>query len=218
MSQDPLRALPLGDTAVTIAFGTQRSAELLQRIHSAARALAAARIPTVEDIVPAYLTLTVFYDPLHTAYQEIAQQLVSFCEQSHGSVKTRIPPQEHVIPVRYNGIDLASVASATGLSTDEVVRRHSERIYTVDLLGFVPGYGYMSELHPALRIPRRPEPRPRVAAGSVAIAGSQTGVYPLDTPGGWHILGSTSTVMFDASREPPALLAAGDTVRFERIG
>ena len=216
MSHHRPQALPLGDSAVTIAFGTERSPELLQRIHSVARSLAAARVPNVEDIVPAYLALTVFYDPLRASYKEMAAQLVSFCEQSGRPAESAIKPREHVIPVRYDGIDLESVASATGLSTEEVIRRHSGRTYTVDLLGFVPGYGYMSELDPALRIPRRPEPRPRVAAGSVAIAGAQTGVYPLDTPGGWHILGRTTTVMFDSSREPAALLAAGDTVRFER--
>jgi inhibitor of KinA len=212
-----LQAVPLGDSAVTIALGTERSAELLQRIHSVARFLAAARIPDVEEIVPAYLALTVFYDPLHASYQEMAARLVSFCEQARDSAKPTVPPRQHVIPVRYHGIDLESVASAAGLSRDEVVRRHSAAVYGVDLLGFVPGWAYLSELDPALRIPRRPEPRPRVAAGSVAIAGNQTGVYPLDTPGGWHIIGTTTTVMFDPSREPPALLAAGDTVRFERV-
>jgi len=211
------QALPLGDSAVTIAFGTERSPELLQRIHSVARSLAAAQIPNVEDIVPAYLALTVFYDPLRASYKEMEALLVSFCEQASRPTESAIKPRQHVIPVRYDGIDLESVASATGLSSEEVIRRHSGRTYTVDLLGFVPGYGYMSELDPALRIPRRPVPRPRVAAGSVAIAGSQTGVYPLDTPGGWHILGRTTTVMFDSSREPAALLAAGDTVRFERV-
>ena len=217
MSHHRPQALPLGDSAVTIAFGAERSRELLQRIHSVARSLAAAHLPNVEDIVPAYLALTVFYDPLRASYKEMAAQLVSFCEQSGRPAESAIKPREHVIPVRYDGIDLELVASATGLSTEEVIRRHSGRTYTVDLLGFVPGYGYMSELDPALRIPRRPEPRPRVAAGSVAIAGAQTGVYPLDTPGGWHILGRTTTVMFDSSREPAALLAAGDTVRFERV-
>jgi KipI family sensor histidine kinase inhibitor len=100
---------------------------------------------------------------------------------------------------------------------DDVVARHLGRSYTVDLLGFVPGFGYLGELDPALHLPRRDQPRPRVTAGSVAIAAAQTAVYPLDTPGGWHIIGSTSTVMFDPARNPPALLAPGDTVQFERV-
>jgi KipI family sensor histidine kinase inhibitor len=87
----------------------------------------------------------------------------------------------------------------------------------VDLLGFVPGFAYLSELDRSLQLPRRAEPRPRVPAGSVAIAAAQTAVYPLDTPGGWHIIGRTETILFDPAREPPALLRAGDTVRFERV-
>jgi KipI family sensor histidine kinase inhibitor len=119
--------------------------------------------------------------------------------------------------VKYDGVDLETVAATTGLSVEEVITRHSRRTYTVDLLGFVPGFAYLSELDTALHLPRRAQPRPRVAAGSVAIAAAQTAVYPLDTPGGWHIIGRTQTVMFDPTRDGPALLSPGDTVRFERV-
>jgi len=212
----PLRAHPLGDSAVAIVFGTERSAELLHQIHSAARALEAARIPHVEDVVPAYLALTVFYDSLRISYREVSEALLAAC--GRGADFARTPrPRTHRIPVRYDGPDLDFIASSTGLSVNEVVARHSGRRYTVDLLGFVPGFGYLGELDPALHLPRREQPRSRVAAGSVAIAAAQTAVYPLDTPGGWHIIGSTSTVMFDPARDPPALLAPGDTVQFERV-
>jgi len=214
---DTLRAHPLGDTAITITFGTERSVELLRRIQAAVRSLESQRIPHVNDIVPAYLALTVFYDPLQTSYQEMAARLLDACDRPGASAFIRTSPREHVIPVRYDGIDLESVASATRLSVEEVVARHTARRYTVDLLGFVPGFAYLSELDAQLQVPRRPQPRPRVAAGSVAIAAAQTGVYPLDTPGGWHIIGSTTTVMFDPARDPPALLAPGDAVRFEQI-
>jgi KipI family sensor histidine kinase inhibitor len=197
-------------------FGTERSAELLHRIHSTARALEAAKIPHVEDVVPAYLALTVFYDALRTSYVEMSAALLAACDRAAGFAKPS-SPRTHLIPVRYDGADLDFVASSTGLSMDDVVARHSGRSYTVDLLGFVPGFGYLGELDPALHLPRRAEPRRRVAAGSVAIAAAQTAVYPLDTPGGWHIIGSTQVVMFDPARDPPALLAPGDTVRFERV-
>ena len=210
-------AQPLGDSAITITFGSERSPELLHHLHAAARSLSSAGIPHVNDVVPGYLGLTVFYDPLSTTYREIAPKLVRECERVDHASAARREEREHVIPVRYEGIDLESIASATGLPADEVVARHGARIYTVDLLGFVPGFAYLSELEPALQIPRRPQPRPRVAAGSVAIAAAQTAVYPLDTPGGWHIIGSTTTVMFDPARDPPALLAPGDSVRFERV-
>jgi KipI family sensor histidine kinase inhibitor len=212
----PLRAQPLGDSAVAIVFGTERSVDLLHRIHSAARALEAARVPHVEDVVPAYLALTVFYDSLRISYREISATLLAACDHT-AAVANTPTPSTHRIPVRYDGPDLDFIATSTGLSVDDVVARHLARSYTVDLLGFVPGFGYLGELDPALYLPRREQPRPRVAAGSVAIAAAQTAIYPLDTPGGWHIIGSTSTVMFDPARNPPALLAPGDTVQFERV-
>jgi len=211
-----VQAHPLGDSAITIAFGSERSADLLARIHAAARALEAAKIANVEDIVPAYVALTVFYDPLHVSYAAMAETLVAACERMPRAKTTGVPRREHRISVSYDGIDLENVAASTGLSVDEVVARHVAATYTVDLLGFVPGFAYLSELDAALQLPRRTQPRPRVAAGSVAIAGAQTAVYPLDTPGGWHIIGTTRTRMFDPARDPPALLAPGDVVHFEQ--
>ena len=217
MTAQLLRPRPLGDSAITIAFGSERSAELLERIHAAARSLEAARIPHVEDVVPAYLALTVFYDPLHASYEEMASYLLSACERATQRGIEAPSPRTHLIPVHYDGLDLDTVAAATGLSVSEVIDRHGARAYTVDLLGFVPGFAYLSELDPSLQLPRRPAPRPRVRAGSVAIAAAQTGIYPLDTPGGWHIIGRTDTLMFDPAREPAALLRPGDAVRFERL-
>lgn len=217
MTAPPLRAHPLGDSAVTITFGTERSAELLKRIQAAAHSLDAAKLPDVEDVVPAYLTLTVFYDALHTSYAEIAKKVLEACDRPTRSAGEAPTSREHLIPVHYDGMDLDTVAAATGLSAGQVVERHAGRAYTVDLLGFVPGFAYLSELDASLQLPRRAEPRARVPAGSVAIAAAQTAVYPLDTPGGWHIIGRTETVMFDPARDPPALLRAGDTVRFRRV-
>ena len=211
-------AHPLGDSAITVVLGSERSSDLLQRIHALAQSIKLAAIPHIDDVVPAYLGLTVFYDALHVGYRDLAPRLVELCTSERHAPLTHSSKREHVLRVRYDGIDLESVALATGLTIEQVIVRHSARTYTVDLLGFVPGFAYLSELDPALQIPRRPQPRPRVAAGSVSIAAAQTGVYPLDTPGGWHIIGSTTTKMFDPARDPPALLAPGDTVRFERLG
>ncbi len=110
--------------------------------------------------------------------------------------------------------EAAIVAERTGLVPLDVVRRHTEPDYDVYFLGFVPGFAYLGPVDPALVLPRRPTPRRRVPAGSVAIAGAQTGVYPLETPGGWHLIGHTDVVLFDPERNPPNLLAAGDRVRF----
>ena len=215
MQETPLPH-PLGDSAITITFGNERSAALLSRIHATVRHLRVSGIPDVKDIVPAYLTVTVFYDALRTTYQEMAVRLIEACRLIP-EASARDENRQHGIPVRYDGIDLQLVATATGLSVEEVILRHSARTYTVDLLGFVPGFAYLSELDPKLQLPRRPQPRPRVAVGSVAVAAAQTGIYPLDTPGGWHIIGTTDRLMFDPVRDRPALLAAGDRVRFERV-
>lgn len=211
------RAQPLGDSAVTITLGDTRSAELLRAVHATAHALRNASHPAVYDVVPGYIAVAVFYDPAKVSYSEMAPTLLSICTRAAEPVATPASGRQHEIPVAYDGPDLADVASATRLTTEEVIARHTSRIYTVDIIGFVPGFAYLSELDPSLRISRRAQPRPRVQAGSVAIAGAQTAVYPLDTPGGWHILGRTETVMFDPARDPPALLSAGDTVRFVRV-
>jgi KipI family sensor histidine kinase inhibitor len=128
------------------------------------------------------------------------------------------PPAEQrplvEIDVVYDGPDLADVARLTGLGVDEVVARHTAPTYTVAFLGFAPGFPYLVGLDPALRVPRLDTPRTAVPAGSVGIAGEQTGVYPRETPGGWRIVGRTSAALFAADRDPPALLAAGDLLRF----
>lgn len=211
------QAHPLGDSAVAITFGTERSPELLARIHSTAGLLAAANIAAVEDIVPSYLSIAVFYDSLERRYAELAAELLAACEKADHSAAPGAPAREHVLPARYDGLDLPDVAAATGLTPEEVIARHSGRTYRVDIIGFVPGFAYLSELDASLSLPRREQPRPRISAGSIAIAGLQTAVYPLVTPGGWHIIGTTDAVIFDPHRAEPSLLRAGDTVRFERV-
>jgi KipI family sensor histidine kinase inhibitor len=186
-------------------------------VHATAASIAAAAVPGVQDVVPAYLGVAVFYDPLQKSYSEIAPTLIGVCERAANSAGDAGKFHEHEIPVTYDGPDLEHVSASLALSVEEVIERHTGRTYTVDLLGFVPGFAYLSELDRSLHLPRRPQPRPRVPAGSVAIAGAQTAVYPLDTPGGWHIIGRTAKVMFDPSRDPPALLRAGDRVRFARV-
>jgi KipI family sensor histidine kinase inhibitor len=116
-----------------------------------------------------------------------------------------------------SGPDLDAVAEHAGLSRDDVIARHAAAEYTVAMLGFAPGFPYLLGLDRALQVPRRPSPRTRVPAGSVAIGGAQTGIYPRELPGGWHLIGRTPLVLFDPAREPPCLLAPGDRVRFREI-
>lgn len=199
---------------MTLSWGSTVAPELNREVHRAAAAIRTAAIPEVVDIVPAYAALTVFYDPLHVGFEEMAARLLALTARGSVDESTAPAPTEHRIPVCYDGPDLDEVARQTGLPAAEVIARHAAREYRVYLLGFVPGFAYLGELDPALVVPRRATPRKRVPAGSVAIAGAQTAVYPLDTPGGWHLIGRTTIPIFDPARTPASLLRSGDLVRF----
>ena len=204
----------LGETAVTLSWGSTVSLELNAMVHQAAGAIRAADLPAVVDVVPAYAALTVFYNPLHTNFDEMAEQLRQLVAAATTPNAPAVESVEHCIPVVYDGPDLEEVARQTGLKVSDVIQRHTAPEYRVYLLGFVPGFAYLGELDPALVVPRHGSPRKRIPAGSVAIAGAQTAVYPLDTPGGWHLIGRTSVSVFDPTRDPAALLSPGDLVRF----
>ena len=207
------RVEPLGDAAFLVVLGEGTDRRLTARVGDLASRVRRARIPGVRDIVPAYGSLAVFFDAGSDAAESIAESLALAAGEPEGHA-TRSPGPLHVLPIRYDGPDLAHVAERTGLSPAEVIRRHSEPTYDVHFLGFAPGFAYLGPLDQTLVLPRRAEPRRRVPAGSVAIAGAQTGVYPLETPGGWHLIGRTETVLFDPTRDPPNLFSAGDRVRF----
>lgn len=204
---------PLGDAAALITIGDAVSREIVARVHAATTAIRGATLEGVEEVVSAYASLAVYFDASRTSYATLECALEPLLA-SIGESPALTSSRTIEIPTRYDGDDLAEVAAATQLSVAEVIARHAARRYTVYALGFAPGFAYLGELDPALVLPRRASPRTRVPAGSVAIAGAQTAVYPLATPGGWHLIGRTELVMFDARRDPPALLAAGDTVRF----
>jgi KipI family sensor histidine kinase inhibitor len=190
---------------ITGAAATESAAALAARLRSSLPA-------GVLDAAAAYETVAVYFDPLTCDSTELSSTLLRAATEDI-AVET-ISRASHVIPVVYDGEDLATVAECTGLSTARVAELHASVEYTVLAVGFVPGFAYLGELDEQLRIPRRDTPRRRVPAGAVAIAGPHTAVYPLITPGGWHLIGRTNAQMFDAARAPPALLAAGDRVRF----
>ena len=182
--------------------------ETVHRLHAALRELDP---PGVVELVPAYRTVLIVADPGQAeALDELADRLPGL----------ELPPAEAVagetveIPVRYDGEDLPEVAGLTGLAPDEVVRRHTAPEYTVAFLGFSPGFPYLVGLDPALEVPRRDTPRTSIPAGSVGLAGNQTGIYPTATPGGWQLIGRTEVTLFDPARDPPALLAPGTRLRF----
>ena len=206
--------VPLGDSALTILLGDRIDAALAARAHRLAERIRTAEIESVQEVVVGYAAVTVWYDALRVALKKVTDALDPLVAADPGPAPTTGARRQHVIPVQYDGPDLEDVAQRIGLPASEVVARHSDRWYDVYLVGFVPGWAYLGDLDPALVLPRRPVPRTRVPAGSVAIAGAQTGVYPLATPGGWHLIGRTSVVLFDPASEPPARLAPGDRVRF----
>jgi len=172
------------------------------------RLRAAGRLPGVVELVPAARTVLVELGTVSDPLPDLAALLA---ELAPGAEQPRPAVQ---IPVRYDGPDLAEVAALTGLDTGEVVRRHAAAAYTVAFCGFAPGFGYLTGLPAELQVPRRPSPRTAVPAGSVGVAGEFTGVYPRRSPGGWQLLGRTDAVLWDADRDPPALLAPGTGVRF----
>lgn len=174
-------------------------------------AAAARSVAGVVDAIPgAHDLVVVCADP--GLVREVAQVVESLVPQGTPDA----PDETLTLPVRYDGPDLDVVAGLAGLDADEVVRRHCAATYAVALMGFAPGFGYLRGLDPRLAaVPRRDEPRGRVPAGAVALAGGWTGVYPLASPGGWHLLGSTDAALWDLARTPPALLRPGIRVRFE---
>lgn len=214
MSTPPPRMVPLGESAVTLSWGDSVSLETNAIVLRAAAVIRAADIEGVTDLVPAYSALSVFYDPLHIEYETMAKRLSDLVDTTGDSDSAPTRPREHEIPVSYDGPDLEEVARLTGLPAAEVIARHMAPTYRVFLLGFVPGFAYLGELDARLVLPRRGTPRKRVAAGSVGLAGAQTAVYPLDTPGGWHLIGRTTVSLFDPARAEPSLFQPGDLVRF----
>jgi KipI family sensor histidine kinase inhibitor len=205
-----LRSTQLGDSALLFTAVGARSAELASAL---AVALQRSGLTALRDVCAAYSTVAVYFDPLHVSAQqidELARQELAQLPMSADVEASR----SFTIPARYDGPDLASVAAAAGLSAEDVVALHTGNDYRVVALGFAPGFAYLGDVAPSLRLPRRERPRARVPAGAIGIADRHTAVYPFETPGGWHLIGSTETVMFDMNRNPAALLRVGDSVRF----
>ena len=209
------RIHPLGDTALVCEAAPPATLDCQRRIWALAEH--ARLMPHVVEVVPGMNNLTIVFDPLEADYETLAAQLETGWEAVHA---TEMESAEIEIPVRYGGTegpDLAALAKHVGLSVDEVVKRHTQAEYIVFFLGFQPGFAYLGGLDAALAMPRRPEPRLEVPAGSVGIGGAQTGIYPAASPGGWQLLGRTELKLFDPSRNPPTLMQPGDRVRFTAL-
>ncbi len=222
---DPrLQVEPMGDRALLVILGKGIDPGVNDQVHLLTALIRERKLPGVHDLVPAYATLTVHYDPvawsggrLHP-HQALRRAILHLWREA-GTIACP-SPRTVEIPVCYGGAfgpDLAEVATLCALSEDEVIARHTAVSYRVYLIGFSPGFAYLGGLDPAIAAPRRGTPRLRVPAGSVGIAGMQTGIYPLATPGGWQIIGQTPSPLFLPDQENPCLLNAGDRLRFVPI-
>jgi KipI family sensor histidine kinase inhibitor len=204
-----VRLRPAGERGLLVEV---EELETVHRLHAALRQLDP---PGVVELVPGYRTVLIVADPERAGVLD---------ELAAGLPGLELPPAGAVagetveIPVSYDGEDLPEVAGLTGLEGDEVVRRHTAPEYTVAFLGFSPGFPYLVGLDPALEVPRRDTPRTSIPAGSVGLAGNQTGIYPTASPGGWQLIGRTEVTLFDPTRDPPALLAPGTRLRFTVAG
>ncbi len=214
-----IRYFPLGDSALQLTFGDAIQEGTHRQITAFVRKLEAAAIPAVQEVVPAYTQVLVHYDPLQLGIHELVEQIRQLEQTADTTTGDRSGLIE--IPVCYApdfAPDLETVCLTSGKSRDEVVRLHSEAIYKVYLLGFTPGFCYLGGLPAAIATPRKANPSPKILAGSVGIAAEQTGIYPIESPGGWQIIGRTPLKLFSPDKANPFLLTAGDRVRFCPIG
>ncbi|CAM5502141.1 5-oxoprolinase subunit PxpB [Rhodanobacter lindaniclasticus] len=222
MPAGPLQFEPLAEDALLLRFGDRIEPMLNDRVHAAVAALQ--KLPSLE-CVPAYASVLLRFEPAAWqgsdgtgAHQWLEQAARAALE---GGLSAIVPGRLHEIPACYggpHGPDLPALAQHLGLAAAEIIARHTAADYRVAMLGFAPGFPYLLGLDPTLAMPRRRDPRTRVPAGSVAIGGAQTGIYPADLPGGWQLIARTPLRLFDVDASAPSLLAAGDRVRFRAIG
>ncbi|MBE4907708.1 5-oxoprolinase subunit PxpB [Bacillus luteolus] len=210
---------PLGDKAIQILFISPISEKLNRHIQHTANAIKSKHILGIIEVVPAFETLTVYYEPMKISHTALVEKLHSIC--SAPSNKNRVYQKEIVtIPVCYGnrfGEDLPHVAKHNNLTEQEVVSLHCSKQYLVYLIGFLPGFPYLKGLSQKLHTPRLAEPRLKVPRGSVGIGGDQTGVYPIESPGGWNLIGQTPLTLFNPTSPSPFLIKAGDFIRFVSI-
>lgn len=218
----PIQLLPLGDKAVVLQFEEEVSEATHAKIQAVAHYLSRHPTPGILEFVPAYTTLTVYYDPWllsnkgktdpYDKVVTILQQVLSKAKEQQHSDSRLVE-----IPVCYGGAfgpDLEEVAKQNNLAPEKVIQLHSTKVYLVHMMGFAPGFPYLGGMDKRIATPRKSVPRAAIPKGSVGIAGGQTGIYPIQTPGGWQLIGRTPLILFDPLREQPSILKAGDRVRF----
>lgn len=211
------QVLKAADSALVVEFGSTIDRKISNRVLALAEALEHARLPGVTEIIATFRSLNVNYDALTTTGSELEQAIAAFVDEPSGSSHSK---RLWDIPACYSpkfAPDIEDVAKSVDLSVAEVAALHADTQYHVYMIGFVPGYPYMGDLPAKLQLPRRSDPRLRVPPGSLAIATSMTAVYPYESPGGWHLIGTSPVRFFDAASETGALLSPGDRVKFRPV-
>lgn len=208
----------MGDSGLLVVYGNTIDPRINRKVQAAKYRLTQAPLSGVVEIVPAYCSILIIFDPLALDAEEIKKVLTDL---DSPSTRTDVPASDLVeVPVCYGGQygpDLTRVADHNGLVEEEVIRLHSQARYPVYMLGFTPGFPYLGGLPEKLHTPRLDSPRIKVPAGSVGIANNQTGIYPIESPGGWQLIGRTPLKLFDPGRSTPFLLKAGDLLKFKPI-
>jgi KipI family sensor histidine kinase inhibitor len=215
-----LRFRPASDRALLVYLGDEISGAVHRRVLALLRSLQRANLPWLQSLQPAYSSILVAFDLLQIDHPAVEAAIRECAARSEEATAAAVMPRLIEIPVCYAAEfapDLAALAESRGLSTAQVVELHSSQTYLAYFLGFAPGFAYLGDLPAELEAPRLAAPRTRVPAGSVGIAGRQTGVYPFSTPGGWRIIGRTPLRMFDPGRQPMNIISIGDHVRFVPI-
>lgn len=220
----PYTIFPLGDSALTIDFGNVIDGEVNKRVLQLYHQIKEAHIPYISDLIPAYSSLTVYYDvPLvHTNEQCAFDTMAELIENITAETLKQKEQTARIIdiPVCYESkyaYDIYEIALEKNLSPEEVIAIHTSKTYRIYMLGFLPGFAYMGEVDDQIAVPRKELPRTNVEAGSVGIAGKQTGIYPLLSPGGWQIIGRTPVKLFSKEAANPVLFQPGDEVKFYSI-
>ncbi len=215
---DDVRILTVGDCAVSVEFGQEISLKINHKVMALKMVLEREPIRGIVELIPTYCSLLIQYDPMDLRYGPLRDKLENLATQLN---EVELPPKQVVeIPVAYGGEygpDLGEVAKASNLSEEEVIRLHSEPEYPIYMLGFVAGFPYLGGMNKAIATPRKQSPRLKIEAGSVGIAGEQTGIYSVESPGGWQIIGRTPLKLYDVNRNEPVLLKAGQYIKFKPI-
>lgn len=209
---------PLGDQAIVIEAGTEINDDVQKKVRAIAALLESRPPGWMVEFIPAFTTVAIFYNPLATLYDAVKIDLEALLQ--HAEDAAEVVARTVEIPVCYGGEfgpDLEFVAEYNGLTTEEVIDIHTSGTYAVSMIGFAPGFPFISGMSEKIAAPRRESPRLRIPERTVGIAGKQTGVYPIETPGGWQLIGRTPIRLFRPEQEIPSLLRAGDKISFLRI-